>query len=65
MTNNIFKFFFFQTFFNQMDKAMMSNYEKAANEILDQLEPSERKHLSQTLDHLKERWEVSDTQFNV
>uniref|UniRef100_A0A2C9KCB0 Calponin-homology (CH) domain-containing protein n=1 Tax=Biomphalaria glabrata TaxID=6526 RepID=A0A2C9KCB0_BIOGL len=46
-----------KTFFNQMDKAMMSNYEKAANEILDQLEPSERKHLSQTLDHLKERWE--------
>ena len=38
----------------------MSDYESCATEILRQLEPDDSKLLAQTLDHLKERWEVSD-----
>ncbi|KAH9507324.1 hypothetical protein Btru_056910, partial [Bulinus truncatus] len=46
-----------KTFFNQMDKRLMSDYESTATEIIQQLEPPESKRLSQTLEHLKERWE--------
>ncbi|CAL1544282.1 unnamed protein product [Lymnaea stagnalis] len=44
-------------FFNNIDKRLMSDYESNAKEILQLLDAPDRFHLSQTLDHLKERWE--------
>ncbi|XP_035824390.1 nesprin-1 [Aplysia californica] len=46
-----------RAFFDRVDKRMMSDYESTANEILQQLEAGDRKQLSQTLAHLKERWD--------
>ncbi|CAG5128720.1 unnamed protein product, partial [Candidula unifasciata] len=44
-------------FFDNTDPHLMSDYETNASELLQQMNVAERKLLSETLGHLKERWE--------
>ncbi|BFZ08024.1 hypothetical protein BsWGS_11063 [Bradybaena similaris] len=44
-------------FFDNADHHLMSDYETSANDLLQQMSAAEHKLLSDTLGHLKERWE--------